>query len=989
MNAEGWNKAVAASADPVSARERLERLRQGGAEASDFIEAASTETAAILCAVLAGSEFLSDLLVSRPEWLLVLDGETARYGRRGQGLQKEVKTWLDPLLNAADFATALRRVREFKQREMVRIAARDLARLARTEEITRELSDVADVCLDTVWRVCRLQLEARLGCPYQEAGSGQWQRTQSCVFGMGKLGGQELNYSSDVDVLFVYDEEGSVFREPPARKRTPRATLTSHEFFNRLGEAFITEVSRTTEQGFLYRIDLRLRPEGSSGPLTRSLAGYENYYAQWGQTWERLMLIKARRVAGDNDVAGEFLEMVQPFRFPRAISEGALREVRELKQRIETEVVRSGEVDRNVKLGRGGIREIEFVVQSLQVLHAGRQPFLQNSQTLPCLDKLAQYNLLPKTDTTRLAEAYCFLRDVEHRLQMQANQQTHTIPDAKPARERLARLMTFRTLKAFETALTGHRAFVRSVFDRLLNHQKAKADDALPASFEGQEPRWKQLLAEHLFRDPVKAVRVLREFVEGPGYVHTSPRTISLARQLVPKLFAYCRRQDERWEGDRITRPVLSDPDRVLVRLDSFIATYGARATLFELWARYPLVFEALMLLFDRSEFLAELAIRTPDIVDDLVVSGRLRQKRSAPDVLRDLQHGIRDADQHGWIRTYQQAELMRLGCRDILEIVGPQQALEGLSDLADACLQYALAVVMRRHRLKEPPFALLGLGKLGGRELNYGSDLDILFVADDRTRNRPKLQKMAAELMDLLSGRTELGIAFVTDARLRPDGETGMLVNTLSAHEAYYRERAQLWEIQSLSRVRFIAGDAELGTRYVGLIQRLSNFAEPSRPLAAHGPDWKTRIHDMRMRIQKERTPAGQDALAIKTGRGGLMDAEFVAQALCLEHGWYEPNTLGVLERAQARKLLPEAEALITNYLRLRRVETILRRWSYEGETVLPVDPAPYDRVSVRCGYVTPKAFEHALAGCRQAIRSAYEAYFLTPSHERRGRKR
>ncbi len=804
--------------------------------------------------------------------------------------------------------------------------------------------------------------------------------TQACVFGMGKLGGQELNYSSDVDVLFVYEEEGSVFRERPVRKKAPRAVLTSHEFFNRLGEAFINEVSRTTEQGFLYRIDLRLRPEGNSGPLTRSLAGYENYYAQWGQTWERMMLIKARRVAGDNDVAGEFLEMVQPFRFPRAISEGALREVRDLKHRIESEVVRSGEVDSNVKLGRGGIREIEFIVQSLQVLHAGRQPFLQNSQTLPCLAKLAQYHLLPETDASRLAEAYCFLRDVEHRLQMQANLQTHTIPESGSARERLARLMGFRTLKPFENALNGHRAFVRDVFERLLNRDTSEPKDSLPASFEGREAEWKRLIADHQFRDPDKAFRVLREFVEGPGYVHTSARTIRLARQLVPKLFAYCRRTDERWHGDRITHPVLSDPDRVLLRLDSFIGTYGARATLFELWARHPLVFEALMLLIDRSEFLAELAIRTPDMVDDLVVSGRLRQKRSAPDALRDLMHGIGDADQHCWMRTYQQAELMRLGCRDILQIVGPQQALEGLSDLADACLQYALAVVTRRHRLKQPPFALLGLGKLGGRELNYGSDLDILFVADDQVANLPRLQKIAAGLMDLLSARTELGIAFVTDARLRPDGQTGLLVNTLSAHEAYYRQRAQLWEIQSMSRVRFVAGDADLGGRFVSLIQRLSNFAEPSLPLAAYGPDWKQRIHEMRMRIEKERTPAGQDALAIKTGRGGLMDAEFIAQALCMERGWYEPNTLSALERGYAEKCLPRAEELITNYLRLRRVETILRRWSYEGETVLPVDPAPFYRVSVRCGYVTPEAFAKAMAGCRQAIRCAYEAYFPAP---------
>jgi len=981
MKGDVWKKASAACADPGRAMEQLDRLRETGAVAAAFLEVASAEQARILCALVSGSQFLVDAVVNRPDLLTLIDEEGLEHARRRQGMDLEIGEWLAPLMEAGNFAGALCQVRQFKQREMFRIAARDLARMGAMAEITREMSDVADLCLETVWSVCGRQLEVRLGQPHHQDDSGKWQRTQACVLGMGKLGGQELNYSSDVDVLFVYEEEGTVFREKPGKRRSPVGGMSSHEFFNRLGEAFIEEVSRNTEEGFLFRIDLRLRPDGTSGPLTRSLASYENYYGQWGQTWERMMLIKARRVAGDNDVAGEFLEMVQPFRFPRALSEGALREVRDLKQRIENEVVRSGEVHRNVKLGRGGIREIEFIVQSLQVLHAGRQPFLQNSQTIPCLAKLAQYNLLPGEETTRLAEAYCFLRDVEHRLQMEANLQTHTIPESQSARERLARLMGFKTLKRFETALNGHQQFVRTVFDRLLNRKDEDGEGSLPASFEGCEAEWKEILDSHQFRDVDKAFRMVREFVEGPGYVHTSPRTTTLARQLLPRLFNHCRQKNEHWQGERITRPVLSDPDRVLLRVDSFIGTYGARATLFELWARYPLVFESLMLLFDRSEFLAELAIRMPDMLDDLVVSGRLRQKKTAADTLRDLMHGMADADQHRWIRTYQQAELMRLGCRDILQIVGPQQALEGISALADACLQYALAVICRRHKLKKPPFALFGLGKLGGSELNYGSDLDILFVTDNRARNLPRLQKMAAEVMDLLSARTELGIAFVTDARLRPDGRTGLLVNTLAAHEDYYRERAQLWEIQSISRIRFIAGDAKLGEHFVELTQRLSNFAEPSLPLAAYAPDWKQRIHEMRLRIEKERTPAGQGRLAIKTGQGGLMDAEFVAQALCLEQGWYVPNTLAALERGQIQQCLPFGEELIVNYLRLRRVEGVLRRWSYEGETVLPMDADAFDRVCLRCGYVTPTVFEKAMDGCRNAIRKAYDAYFLAPS--------
>jgi glutamate-ammonia-ligase adenylyltransferase len=414
-----------------------------------------------------------------------------------------------------------------------------------------------------------------------------------------------------------------------------------------------------------------------------------------------------------------------------------------------------------------------------------------------------------------------------------------------------------------------------------------------------------------------------------------------------------------------------------VTRLDSFISAYGARATLFELWNSTPAIFELLLLLFDRSEFLAELAIRTPDLVDELVISGRLRQRKTAAETLRDLRHGQADPDQHLWLRRYHQAELMRIGLRDILGLADFEQYLTELSALADACLQYALAVVMRRHRLRSPPFAIIGLGKLGGAEIDYGSDLDLVFVADPKTKALGKAGPLAIEVMDLVSGRTEQGMVFHTDARLRPDGEKGLLVNTLDAYEDYYRHRAQLWEIQTLTRTRPVAGDVKLGARFQALAAALTDFRHPSLPLAALAPDWKETIRQMRLRIEKERTPGGQDDLAIKTGRGGLMDAEFIAQALCLEHGWQEANTLRALERGRDAGVLPDAEKLISNYRRLRRVEGILRRWSYEGETVLPDDPAPYYRVSVRCGFATPEAFRAGLAEWRSGIREVYMTVF------------
>ncbi len=976
-----WAEAQKAAAEPKRAGHYYRLL--AGNNTAEELAAVDAEQIRILCALFSGSQALSAWLVAQPDWLALTAPEEMRFLRRKEDLRKLAAGWLKPVLAQKDFATGFRRARQLKRVEILRIAIRDLGRLGQTTELIREVSDLADVCLELVWRLCLAQFQEKYGFACHLDPGGKWHLTPGCVLGMGKLGGQELNYSSDVDLLFVYSDEGAVFRELPRSPKAPRPGMSNQQYYNRLAEAFIGQVTSMAPEGQLYRVDMRLRPEGDGGPLSRSLFSYENYYAQWGQTWERMMLIKARPVAGDEALGAEFLEMVQPFRYARSINPRVLHEVAAMKDRIENEVVKAGELDRNVKLGRGGIREIEFVAQSLQLLHGGRQPFLQGAQTLPALEKLVQYDLLDVADARALAAAYVFLRDVEHRLQMDENRQTHTIPTDRADQERLARLMGFPGLKAFEEARAAHTAKVRAIFEKLLR-QDAPAEldrTSFPRTFENNEGVWKELLMRHSFQEPERALRVLREFVEGPGYVHVSSRTREVALQLLPRLFSLCRSADAGPAAapGKNRLPKLSDPDRVITRLDSFITAYGARATLFELWHANPAIFDLLVALFDRSEFLAELAIRVPDLVDELVTSGRLRQRKNRMETLRDLRHGLNDKDQHLWLRRYHQAELMRIGLRDILGLADPEQYLIELSSLAEACLQYATEVVTRRHKLKRAPFVIIGMGKLGGAEIDYGSDLDILFVADRRAKDMAKTSRLALQVMDLVSTRTEQGLLFQTDARLRPDGEKGLVANTLKAYEDYYLSRAQLWEIQSLTRSRPVAGDEEIGKQFQSLAMRLTNFDRPDPKLTAYTKDWRTVMHRMRMRIEKERTPAGQDGLAIKTGTGGLMDAEFAAQALCLQHGWHEANTLHALERGQKEGTLPGAAALIPNYRMLRRVEGILRRWSYEGEILLPSEPAPFKRVSIRCGFDTPEAFGQALAAARGQIREGYQAMFGT----------
>lgn len=975
MPKRGWEKAILQCADPARARHYWDSLLTTSAATS--LRHASEEQLQVLMALFSGSEYLGDLLLNHPDWVIhTLNPEFLKHPRPMQGLLRDVTQRLEPLLQQHDYAGALHHLRLFKQREMLRIAARDLARLGTTKELILEISDVADVCLDTVYEILWQQLTRRWGRPWHRDGNDDWQPTEFSLLGMGKLGGKELNFSSDVDVIFVYSDEGYLFTNRP-RKTDAGKGMSNHQFFTRLAKEFISEVSRLTDDGMLYRVDVRLRPEGDNGPLVRSLQSYENYYAQWGQMWERLMLTKTRFIAGSPVLAAEFLETIQPFRYPRNLNERILKEIATNKLRIENEVLQAGEVERNVKLGRGGIREIEFIAQAYQILYAGKNPFLQSAQTLPALLKLIRYNLLTRSDVQDLTDAYCFLRDVEHRLQMENNLQTHVIPTARLDRERLAKLMGLDTLREFESKLHTHMSTVRSIYDRVLRIDIGPTNTSLPCDFDANEDNWKQLLEARSFKDVEHALHLMRIFVHGPGYVHVSARTAELAMELVPQLLSYCPLS----KATNFQLPLppegksLSDPDRVIARLASFIEAYGSRAMLYETWTHNPSLFELLLLLFDRSEYLAEIAIRTPDMVDDLQLSGRLRRSKTADEILKELHFGLDDEDQASWMRRYHQMEQMRIGLRDILGLADFEHSLKELTALADACLRYSLEVVEKQNGLKSSPFVIIALGKLGGSELNYGSDLDIIFVSKRPEQDGGSAQKYALEVLELISKPTELGFAFQTDTRLRPDGEKGLKVNSLTAYEDYFQRRADLWEIQAYTRCRIVAGDFALGKSFLKAAAKWTNFSDSNANVAAYSRDWKKQIAAMRQRIARERTPSGKEALAIKTGTGGLMDVEFIAQTLALENGWQEPNTLACLMRAKDEVKLNSDEAirLIENYKVLRRIEAILRRWSFAGETVLPDDPAPQYRVAVRCGFSTTEEFLNCVSKSRKAIHESY----------------
>lgn len=989
MDSSDRNPLWSCAVDVERARHVLGELQRSEAAAA-FLRQARPASLRALIVVAGGSRHLAVLLTRHPDWVAdCFRDESLTHGRRADGLRTEATALLDEAMGRADHAAALAALRHFHAREQLRIAARDLSGAASVEEVVRELSDLADVCLQGVYRVVRGQLAARLGEPWHCGEDGRWQRTPFCVLALGKLGGRELNYSSDVDLMFLYGDEGQVFRDPPGERAGGRgAAMASHAFFRRLAEAFSAEVGRMAPEGLLYRVDLRLRPDGDAGPLARSLESLETYYAESGQTWERLMLLKARPVAGNRELGDEFLESIQPFRHPRAVSERLLDEIAGLKARLENEVAEGGAA-RDVKRGRGGIREVEFTVQSLQLLHAGRQPFLQQASTLPALAQLAQYALLKPKECDELADAYRFWRQVEHRLQMNDNRQTHALPTDTAGLMRLARLTGFNNVEDFERRRGLHAEQVRAVYERVLGTRRP-VDPApgLPDLAPRDEAGWAPILARHGFRDPAAALRRLREMIQGPGWSHVSARTGNLGRALLPHLLSLCpgapgpRPAESRVEG------TLSDPDRVVARLERFVQVYRSRSVLFESWSSNPRFFELLLWLFDRSEALGEIALRTPDLVDELVMSGQLRRSKSVSETVSDLRHGLSEADQSRWLRKYRQAEILRVGLRSLLGMIGTDETLAELSVVAEACLRHAMEILQTRHRLRRAPFAVIALGKLGGAELNFGSDLDVLFVAPDSCRDLGKAIRLATEFIALMSAPSDLGPGYEIDCRLRPDGEKGLLVNTVGAHLEYWRQRARLWEIQSVVRARPVAGHGSAGQRFLEAAARVTDFSRGNPGIACWSPGWAAECDRMLERIRNERTrPADRD-LALKTGEGGLMTAEFLAQKWCLANGWSEPNTRAALGRGVRAGLAGRdaGKALLQAFDDLRRIKLVLRRWSCVDESCLPSDPVAQGRVAARCGFADATELRETVHRARTTIRDAAGNVSLTAPRDAGG---
>jgi [glutamine synthetase] adenylyltransferase / [glutamine synthetase]-adenylyl-L-tyrosine phosphorylase len=721
----------------------------------------------------------------------------------------------------------------WKRLELLRIAVRDLLQIDQLEAVGANLAQLADDVL-----------------------AAATQGTNGlAVIGMGKLGGQELNYASDIDLLFVGDGD--------ARP--------------------ILEVARSA-----FRVDINLRPEGRSGPLTRSLDSYISYWDRWADTWEFQALLKARPSAGDPELGAAFIEESQRRLWTRRFGADELREVRDMKSRSEGEVARRGLAEREVKRGRGGIRDIEFSIQLLQMVHGRNDPALRGRSTLPMLAELAEAGYVHRSDADALDAAYRFLRNVEHRLQLVEDQQVHTIPTDRTARTHLARVLGFRdtagvdALEQFDRQLKRHQSTARSIHERLFFRPLLEAFSGTgPMSLEAAEER----LAAFGFTDADRTRQALRDLTRGMS------RSSRLMQQLLPLLLG--------WLSEA------PDPDLGLFGLRA-IATGPYRGGRMEMTFREsPEAARRLCVLLGTSRLLLEGFQRQPDAITSLADDDAL-QPTPRPELTERASAALAwrpDVEsRRAGLRRLRQNELVHIAIADVLDITDVRTTAAGLSDLAETVLGAAVRTID-----SPVPLALVAMGRFGGAELTFASDLDLLVVhAGETPADHAAAIDATEALRTFVGGATPSQRIYPLDFDLRPEGKQGPLARSVGAYRTYYERWAKTWERQALLRARFVAGDAALAEQFFAAVEHFV-WGQPVTD------DTVREIRRMKARIERERIPAGEDPdFHLKLGRGSLSDVEWTAQLLQLQHGIRSPGTLGALDALEASGVLAADDAAI-----------------------------------------------------------------------------
>ena len=816
-------------------------------------------------------------------------------------------------------------------REMVRIAWRDLNARAALDETLADLSALADTCVEATMSILHDQLCAAHGTPVDKRGNPQ----KIIVLGMGKLGAGELNFSSDIDLIFAFPQEGSI--------RDAVKMETCELFFTKLCREFLKVFNSGATGLPIFRVDIRLRPFGETGPLVMSSEAMEIYYQTQGREWERYALIKARPMAGDRVAGQHLLDNLKPFVFRRYLDYGTFDAFRDMKRRI-TMQVRDKHLKNNIKLGAGGIREIEFFGQLFQLIRGGVAPQLQEKRILKVLDLLAGEALIDDTTAHDLKMAYVFLRTVEHRLQEYDDRQTHDIPEDEPARERLALSMKFENWEAFKKSLDDHMNLVHGHFNKLLvskelKSRETKSDEPFRCLWANiNDPQFeikKQPLTG--YERPEEVVRLLKSLAENANtrkLTHTGRQRLN---ELIPL----------------ITRITSEQPraETILHQLISLITAIEQRTCYLSLLLENPSVITTLVTLAAKSPWIITFLSQHPALLDDLLHPATLYRPPDRTSLEKDLDHRMAPIPLDDFefqleeLCIFKQSNTLRVAAADISGDYPLMKVSDALTDIAETVLKKVLLIAWQQTEKRygrpsgidgyppdtTPGFAAVAYGKLGGIELGYKSDLDMVFIysaVDGQTcggsgsiENMRFYTLLGQRIINMLTMHTPAGTLYEPDMRLRPSGQSGMIVSHIDAFREYMETQAWTWEHQAIIRARPIAGDTPIRDQFNNIRQKIIIRRRDTEIL-------RQEIREMRERMAKQHLTASARENDIKQGRGGIVDIEFLVQFLTLNHAWNHPalarwtDNIRLIETLEKELILTadQAEQLKTSYITLRK---------------------------------------------------------------------
>ena len=854
----------------------------------------------------AASEFLQQTFLRDAEALLA--AYRAGLFERPFAAQEMAGFLAQALAGVEDETGLERELRCFRNRQMVRIIWRDLCGLAALDETLEDLSELADICIRQSLDKLYAWAVEKDGVPRDSTGREQ----RLVVLGMGKLGARELNLSSDIDLIFCFPEHGHC---------DGRRQIENEAFFTRLGRKLIGVLGKQTADGFVFRVDMRLRPFGDSGPLVVSFDAIEHYLHGQAREWERYAMVKARAITGEAEDRATLQQSINAFVYRRYIDFGVVESIREMKRMIEQEQHKKGEGE-NVKLGVGGIREIEFIGQAFQLVRGGRDVDLQIRPIQQVLERLGQKGLLPAFAVRELQQAYVFLRRAENRIQAWKDEQTHLLPSSPEGRERLARSMGFDGWVPFEQALSAHRQNVHSQFECVFEapqaEQRPESSVLAPAWLADEpQPNHLALLEAAGFGDPQAAVDALSR-LRGSAMLRTlSASARNKLDQLMPLAL------------DAVARS--RDPDVILERVLQLFEAILRRTAYIDLLVANPLALSQLIRLLGESVWVGSQLARQPILLDELLDPRRLYSPVHAEELqteLATLLRSVAEGDQEQEmerLRQFATGNRLRVAAADIAGAIPLTVVSDYLSEIAEISLQQVLRSAWRdisaRHGRPalgegfDDGFAIIGYGKLGGVELGYGSDLDMVFLhgsdnANGMTDGKRQVAnevfyaRLGQRIIHMLTTRMPSGILFEADMRLRPNGNSGMLVSSLKAFDHYQREEAWTWEHQALVRARAVAGDPPV----------IEHFQATRREILCRQRDLeklRAEVIEMRRKMAQSLDRSDAEQFDIKQGEGGLVDIEFMVQYAVLRWAHQYPQLIDWTDNARLLQALAELELL------------------------------------------------------------------------------